>query len=80
MVSDCKNKSNTDCKTNCKYTSGPKRRFCRTRKNNTRKNKVRKYNKSQRAEKAVNRQLESKINMEQAKKIVLALLGSSNYK
>ena len=43
-------------------------------------NKVRKSNKSQRAEQAINRQLESKIKMEQAKKIDLALLGGSNYK
>ena len=43
-------------------------------------NNVRKSHKSQRAEQAVNRQLESKMKMEQAKKIDLALLGGSNYK
>ena len=43
-------------------------------------NNVRKSHKSQRAEQAVNRQLESKIKMEQAKKIDLALLGGTNFK
>ena len=43
-------------------------------------NKVRKSNKSSRAEQAVNKQLESKIKMEQAKKIDLALLRGSHYK
>ena len=43
-------------------------------------NNVRKSHKSQTAEQAVNRQLESKMKMEQAKKIDLALLGGSNYK
>ena len=43
-------------------------------------NKVRKSNKSSRAEQAVNKQLESKMKMEQAKKIDLALLRGSHYK
>jgi hypothetical protein len=43
-------------------------------------NNVRKSHKSQRAEQAINKQLESKMKMEQAKKIDLALLGGSNYK
>ena len=43
-------------------------------------NKVRKSNKSSRAEQAVNKQLESKIKMEQAKKIDMAILRGSHYK
>lgn len=43
-------------------------------------NSVRKSHKAQRAEEAINKQLESKMKMEQAKKIDLALLGGSNYK
>ena len=43
-------------------------------------NNVRKSHKSQRAEQAINKQLESKIKMDQAKKIDMALLGGSNYK
>lgn len=43
-------------------------------------NSVRKSHKSSRAEQAVNKQLESKMKMEQAKKIDLALLGGSNFK
>ncbi len=43
-------------------------------------NSVRKSHKAQRAEEAINKQLESKMKMEQAKKIDLALLCGSNYK
>tara|TARA_B100000989_G_scaffold298961_1_gene291432 strand:- start:3605 stop:4753 length:1149 start_codon:yes stop_codon:yes gene_type:complete len=43
-------------------------------------NKVRKSNKSSRAEQAVNKQLESKMKMEQAKKIDMAILRGSHYK
>ena len=43
-------------------------------------NSVRKSHKAQRAEEAINKQLESKMKMEQAKKIDLALLGGSNFK
>ena len=43
-------------------------------------NSVRKSHKSSRAEQAINKQLESKMKMEQAKKIDLALLGGSNFK
>lgn len=43
-------------------------------------NNVTKSHKSQRAEQAINKQLESKIKMDQAKKIDMALLGGSNYK
>jgi len=43
-------------------------------------NNVTKSHKSQRAEQAINKQLESKMKMDKAKKIDLALLGGSNYK
>ena len=43
-------------------------------------NSVRKSHKAQRAEQAINKQLESKMKMDQAKKIDLALLGGSNFK